>query len=416
MAISATGSAQYPPGGSGISPAERALMWQLGTRRFNDGYFQRQLFAVESQSRNERQRNQQMLRQQYGAQSRAQADRQRIRETMSPSRGRYGADASRGGRTPSKPEDDDLDDNTKTDVLLVWDEIGAGFDDADPKLIKAASTKYSAGLVVLAIRVDGMAEVATWKKNDILVGLNGYQTKTYSDLAYILEQPDLPRDKPIAALLIRDGKLFTSELTFTKVEAKAPAPVAKDLTAKDPISPASSVGPKGDSVRNSSIAPLPPLQKPPADSSAAPSDSDRRSASGRRLTAPPKVQESLAPAKPVTSTPAPAPTTERALMTDEEKLAWDIVGIRIKPVAGSLPDKRFRGGVKIGDIRPSSPAKKANWEINDVLVGLEDYQVGAIDDVLYIVAQPDRKTAKSADFRILRGKDVLTGKIDLPAP
>ena len=92
---------------------------------------------------------------------------------------------------------------------------------------------------------------------------------------------------------------------------------------------------------------------------------------------------------------------------------WDVLGMELKPIdASEFKQKyqtRYRGGLVVTDVRPSSPASEQGIRSGDVLVGMHIWETVSMDNVAYILKRPDFATISPLKFFILRGNETLYG-------
>jgi C-terminal processing protease CtpA/Prc len=83
-----------------------------------------------------------------------------------------------------------------------------------------------------------------------------------------------------------------------------------------------------------------------------------------------------------------------------------------KVYVGGVPDYGYDGeGLKISDITPGSPADKAGLKAEDVVIKFANIEIKNIYD--YTAALGKFKPDDVVDFRIKRGKDILTIAVKL---
>jgi serine protease Do len=93
--------------------------------------------------------------------------------------------------------------------------------------------------------------------------------------------------------------------------------------------------------------------------------------------------------------------------------AWDVLGLELRPMpAEEFKQKfhtRYRGGLVVADVRPSSPAAEQGIRAGDVLVGMHIWETVSLENVSYILKRPDFSSLTPVKFFILRGSETLYG-------
>lgn len=112
-------------------------------------------------------------------------------------------------------------------------------------------------------------------------------------------------------------------------------------------------------------------------------------------------------------TSAPARPQTEELAHDK---AYRLMGIRIVPVAESekrqLGDK-YRGGMKITEVKPQSTAAQNGIHVGDVLVGLHVWETVNFDNVNYVLDHQQLPTFNPLRFYILRNSETLYGHLQV---
>jgi serine protease Do len=96
--------------------------------------------------------------------------------------------------------------------------------------------------------------------------------------------------------------------------------------------------------------------------------------------------------------------------------AWDVIGLElIEEPKTSFQKKstRYRGGMKVVEVRPGSPAAKEGIRTGDILVGMHGWETASTQDIDYIVTRPNLAEIGSMKFYVLRGKSMLYGHLDM---
>lgn len=96
--------------------------------------------------------------------------------------------------------------------------------------------------------------------------------------------------------------------------------------------------------------------------------------------------------------------------------AWQLLGLRLAPISSSVfrrYQSRYRGGLKIVNVRPDSPAAHQGLRRGDILVGLYKWETASEDNVAYILKSAEFQTQQPVKFYILRNGETLFGHMQL---
>ena len=103
--------------------------------------------------------------------------------------------------------------------------------------------------------------------------------------------------------------------------------------------------------------------------------------------------------------------------TDQESQSWKTLGLQLAKTnliqLGSL-SSRYRGGMKVTDVRTGSPADRNGIRKGDVLVGLHIWETVNAENVAYVLEHPKLNTFNPLKFYILRGSETLFGHLAIP--
>jgi len=97
---------------------------------------------------------------------------------------------------------------------------------------------------------------------------------------------------------------------------------------------------------------------------------------------------------------------------------WDVLGMELVEEPRSTFQKRgsrYRGGMRVVEVRPDSPAAREGMKPGDVLVGMHGWETASSSDVEYIITRPNLADIGSMKFYVLRGKNMLYGHLDVSA-
>jgi serine protease Do len=119
---------------------------------------------------------------------------------------------------------------------------------------------------------------------------------------------------------------------------------------------------------------------------------------------------------PVAAT-APVEIPRHAPAADD--VTWQILGLRLAKMpetqVASL-QTRFRGGMRVLEVQPDSPAARQGIKQGDLLVGLHTWETISHENVSYVLSHPQLTTFNPLQFYVLRGKEELVGRLQLASP
>jgi RNA polymerase sigma factor (sigma-70 family) len=102
--------------------------------------------------------------------------------------------------------------------------------------------------------------------------------------------------------------------------------------------------------------------------------------------------------------------------------AWVRLGLKLEPVPGAgvagveKVVNDFRGGMRVLEVQPDSPAATAKLRKGDILIGLQQWETMDDQSVSFVLAELNKQSLQSCRFVAIRGKQLLTGEFTLPAP
>jgi serine protease Do len=115
---------------------------------------------------------------------------------------------------------------------------------------------------------------------------------------------------------------------------------------------------------------------------------------------------------PRDGSPVVRPRLVNDTVTDK---SWKILGLRLDKASPANLESfrsRYRGGMKVLDVRPESPASKHGIRKGDVLVGLHVYETVKPEDITYVLNQPKLVGGEEPlKFYVVRGSNVLYGNL-----
>jgi serine protease Do len=104
---------------------------------------------------------------------------------------------------------------------------------------------------------------------------------------------------------------------------------------------------------------------------------------------------------------------------DLESLVWRSLGVRLTPVDADEFDRlrtRYRGGMRVTEVRTDGPAASQGIRSGDILVGMHVWETISPENVRYILNHADFQRFQPVKFYILRGKETLYGHLQVDKP
>lgn len=102
----------------------------------------------------------------------------------------------------------------------------------------------------------------------------------------------------------------------------------------------------------------------------------------------------------------------RAGALASSELTWRRLGLRLQPIQAdevTRVNPQLRGGMLVSDIRPDSVAAKNGILRGDILVGLHDWEMLNLDNVVFVLNHPNLASFSPLRFFVLRGNQVHRG-------
>jgi serine protease Do len=97
--------------------------------------------------------------------------------------------------------------------------------------------------------------------------------------------------------------------------------------------------------------------------------------------------------------------------------SWKILGLRLdkaNPTSLESFRSRYRGGMRVVDVRNDSPAARHGIRKGDVLVGLHKWETVKPEDITYVLNQSEIVSGQEPlKFYVVRGQEVLYGNFNL---
>ena len=92
------------------------------------------------------------------------------------------------------------------------------------------------------------------------------------------------------------------------------------------------------------------------------------------------------------------------------KMAWEQIGIRVAPAAlseVSSISEDYRGGLRITEVRPGSPAARNRLMVGDIIVGIMEWQTVSMENLQWILASPNFKQGSPSKYYVIRKRQQL---------
>lgn len=109
---------------------------------------------------------------------------------------------------------------------------------------------------------------------------------------------------------------------------------------------------------------------------------------------------------------------EKPASTAASDRTWEVLGVKLEKLPTgdkTLTGQQYRGGMRVTDVRPQSPAATNGIRRGDVLVGLHVWETIDRDNVDFVLNHPDFRTINPIKFYIVRGGETLFGHFNLTA-
>lgn len=106
----------------------------------------------------------------------------------------------------------------------------------------------------------------------------------------------------------------------------------------------------------------------------------------------------------------------KSTSTQPSNLAWKTMGLQLAPVPDSEMQGRhpsYQRGLRITRVRPDSPADREGIVAGDILVAMHGWKTESLENLAYILEQPDLRGSKSFMFYVLREKEPFFGQMRL---
>jgi serine protease Do len=97
---------------------------------------------------------------------------------------------------------------------------------------------------------------------------------------------------------------------------------------------------------------------------------------------------------------------------------WNLFGLKLTPEPRSTFQRRntkYRGGMRVEEVRPGSPAAQQGIVPGDILVGMHALETTSDQDIQYIITRLNLPQIGKLKFYVLRGQDTLYGDLNVAA-
>lgn len=102
--------------------------------------------------------------------------------------------------------------------------------------------------------------------------------------------------------------------------------------------------------------------------------------------------------------------------SDETAQVWDVLGMKLSEEPRTTFQRRntrYRGGMRVEEVRPDSSAAKQGIQPGDILVGMHRWETTTDQDVQYIISRPNLSQMGQLKFYVLRDKRTLFGELNV---
>ncbi len=95
---------------------------------------------------------------------------------------------------------------------------------------------------------------------------------------------------------------------------------------------------------------------------------------------------------------------------------WKTLGLTLVPESPqnlSRMTSRYTRGLRVTEVRPNSVASRNGIQPGDVLVGMHVWETASLNDLEYVLKQPDLQQEKQVKFYVVRDGETLVGQLPL---
>ncbi len=109
-------------------------------------------------------------------------------------------------------------------------------------------------------------------------------------------------------------------------------------------------------------------------------------------------------------------TVRRSASESTDKKAWRVLGLKLNTIlvkTGRISGTQYRGGMRVLQVRPRSPAARSGIRTGDILVGLHVWETINKENVSYVLDHSKLKTILPLKFYVIRGSETLFGDLKI---
>ena len=93
---------------------------------------------------------------------------------------------------------------------------------------------------------------------------------------------------------------------------------------------------------------------------------------------------------------------------------WNVMGVRLESVSRQKVqsiNKRYRGGLRVVELKPNSLASQHGIRVGDILVGMHKWETISFENMSYILSSSEFVEVQPMKFYILRNGETLFGEL-----
>lgn len=105
--------------------------------------------------------------------------------------------------------------------------------------------------------------------------------------------------------------------------------------------------------------------------------------------------------------------------SSNEAKAWTVLGLKLDQEPKATFERRksrYRGGMRVVEVRSDSAAAAKGIQAGDILVGMHRWETASDEDIRYIVNNDTLTSLSEVKFYVLRGNETLVGAMSVDAP